>query len=96
MGLWRDLFQKRQTRDQLSLPVVRARTGVSCVFHDHSFRDPNPWFGLYPHRGAKGVRPAYADLSARAFDSFGHRLLLKAWQASWAIRRAFRRQGAST
>lgn len=88
MGLWRDLFSRFQTRDQLSLPVVKARTGVALAYHPFSFRDPNPWFGLYPHRGARGVRPLYADLVARAYDSVPHRLLMKTWRGWWTVRRA--------
>ncbi len=88
MGLWRDLFSRFRTRDQLSLPVVKARTGLAIAYHDFSFRDPNPWFGLYPHRGARGVRPLYADLVARSYDSAVHRLLMKAWRGWWTVRRA--------
>lgn len=91
MGLWRDLFQTYQTRDQISLPVVVWKTGLPLAFHEGSFRDPNPWFGLYPHRGAAHVPALYADLSARAYDSRAHRLLLLAWRGSWALRRAARK-----
>lgn len=90
MALWRDLFSRFRTRDQLSLPVVKARTGVSCVYHDFSFRDPNPWFGLYPHRGARGVPPLYADLVARGYDSLPHRAAAAAWRGWWSARRALR------
>lgn len=95
MALWRDLFSKHRTRDQLSLPVVKARTGVSCVYHEFSFRQPNPWFGLYPHRGAKGVPALYADLVARGYDSVPHRLAAGAWRGWWSLRRAFRRKAAT-
>ncbi len=91
MGLWRDLFQRYQTRDQISLPVVVWKTGLSRAYHEGSFRDPNPYFGLYPHRGAAPVPALYADLSARAYDSPAHRLLLRAWEGSWALRRAMRK-----
>lgn len=91
MGLWRDLFQRYQTRDQISLPVVKWKTGLSCAWHEGSFREPNPYFGLYPHRGAAHVPPLYADLSARAYDSLAHRLLLRTWQGTWAVRRAARK-----
>lgn len=90
MGLWRDLFSRFRTRDQLSLPVVKARTGFSCAYHDFNFRHPNPWFGHYPHRGAAGVRPLYADVFARAYDSAPHRLMLRAWQGWWTLRRRLR------
>lgn len=90
MALWWDLFSRFRTRDQLSLPVVKARTGVNCMYHPFNFRDPNPWFGHYPHRGAKGVNPHYADLSARAFDSRLHRLCRDGWRAWWRLRRAAR------
>lgn len=90
MGLWCDLFSRFRTRDQFSLPVVKARTGVSCAYHDFSFRNPNPWFGHYPHRGAAGVPALYADLAARSFDSLSHRLLLRAWQTWRKLRRVVR------
>jgi hypothetical protein len=90
MGLWRDLFSRFRARDQISLPVVKARTGFSCVYHDFNFRNPNPWFGHYPHRGAAGVHPLYADIFARAYDSAPHRLMLQAWQGWWKLRRMLR------
>jgi len=88
MALWWDMFSRFGTRDQISLPVVKARTGVNCVYHPFSFRDPNPWFGHYPHRGAKGVNPHYADLVARSYDSAPHRMLMHAWRSWWTVRRA--------
>jgi Protein of unknown function (DUF616) len=91
MELWWQLFQRHQTRDQLSLPYVLWKTGVSRSYHGFNFRDPNPYFGLYPHRGAAHVPPLYSHLSARAYDSPAHKALLQTWHAWWTLRRAARR-----
>jgi hypothetical protein len=90
MALWWTQFERHGTRDQISLPYVLWKSGVSHDWHPFSFRDPNPWFGLYPHRGAAHVRPLYADICARAYDSRVHRGVLALWHASWALRRALR------
>lgn len=90
MQMWWALFRRRPTRDQISLPYVKWKTGVSCVYHEGSFRDPNPHFGLYPHRGDPRAPALYADMAARAFDSLPHRLALRAWHGVWALRRALR------
>ena len=87
MALWWEQFERFGTRDQISLPYVLWKTGLPVQWHDHSFRDPNPYFGLYPHRGAPGVNPAYADLVARAYGSPAHRALLAAWDGWRALRR---------
>jgi hypothetical protein len=91
MALWWSLYQQHQTRDQTSLPYVLWKTGIGYAHHDFHFRDPNPYFGLYPHCGAAHVPPLYSHLSARAYDSVAHKVLLGLWQATWAIRRAIRR-----
>lgn len=90
MDLWWELYAHHQTRDQISLPFVLWKTGVSRDYHGGSFRDPNPYFAMYPHARAKGVNPFYAHVSARSHDSLPHRVLLEGWHASWALRRRIR------
>lgn len=90
MALWNDLFQRHQTRDQISLPFVQWKVGFSRHDLHPSFRQPNPWFGLYPHRGARDVSPLYADLFARSYDSVAHRLALAAWNGWRAARRGLK------
>jgi hypothetical protein len=91
MSLWWCLFEKHLTRDQLSLPYVRWKTGVSCMYQDFSFRQPNPYFALYPHWKAADVPVLYTHLSARSHDSVVHRALLRLWEFTWAVRRSLRR-----
>ncbi|WP_316015297.1 glycosyltransferase domain-containing protein [Roseobacter sp. HKCCA0434] len=90
MEMWWDLYRARNDRDQFSLPVVRWCTGLEVNWIDWSFRDANPWFAIYPHRGARGVNPRYAWMSARAHDSALHAGLLRAWNAARAVRRGLR------
>jgi hypothetical protein len=90
MSLWWTLFQRRLTRDQLSLPVVKWKTGISCFYQDFNFREPNPFFGLYPHWKAANVPALYTRLSARSHDSVVHWLLQQAWHSWWEIRRWIR------
>lgn len=87
MSLWWSLFEKHLTRDQLSLPYVRWKTGVSCMYQDFSLRQPNPYFALYPHWKAANTPELYTHLSARSHDSIVHRLLLRAWHSWWDLRR---------
>jgi len=91
MALWWEQFERFGSRDQFSLPYVLWKTALPVQYFDFGFREPNSWFGVYPHRGAANVRPAYADLSARAYGSRLHWLALKVWQAVRALRRAVRR-----
>lgn len=90
MQLWWQLFSKFGTRDQISLPYVLWKTDVKCMYHPYSFRDPNPYFGIYTHRGDKRAPKGYAYIEGRAYDSFFYRALLRVWQFSWVIRRKFR------
>jgi hypothetical protein len=92
MSLWWTLFERYESRDQFSLPYVLWKTGVPYVWQARSFRDPNPYFGIYPHAGAKGVSPMFTYLSARSYDSNIHRWCLEAWHAKWWLQRRFRRQ----
>jgi hypothetical protein len=94
MALWWELYARHLTRDQISLPFVLWKTGLSRHVLPGSFRDPNPYFALYPHARAKGVNPLYAHVSARSHDSLLHRALLGGWHATWALRRRLRRRRA--
>lgn len=96
MALWWAQFERFGNRDQLSLPYVLWKTGVSHDWQNFNFREDNPWFGLYPHRGAARVRPIYADLYARSYDSALHRGLLASWHRVWALRRLLRKVGGRT
>lgn len=50
MNAWYDAFRKFGQRDQLSLPFVLWKTGVSYSKFDYGLRDPVPEnFFLYPH-----------------------------------------------
>lgn len=91
MRAWNDLYQRHLTRDQVSLPVALWQTGARISWQEAlNWREKNPYFGRYPHRGARGVRPAYADLYARAYDSAPHKAVLALWHGWWGLRRALR------
>jgi hypothetical protein len=91
MALWWSLFERYKSRDQFSLPYVLWKTGLPCEWHERSFRDSNPYFGLYPHVGAGHVSPGYAYLCARAYDSTACRLLLELWHGKWWMQRHLRK-----
>lgn len=91
MVLWWDNFRMYLTRDQLSFPYVIWRTGLPVSWLPGSFRDPNPYFALYPHIGASGVNPIYTHVSARSHDSLFYSAILLVWHGQWRLRRAFRK-----
>lgn len=91
MELWWSLFQRFNTRDQISLPYVIWQTGVSHTYQPYSFRDPNPYFGFYTHRGDKRAPRYYPYVQGRAYDSRMYALILDAWHCYWEVRRAIRR-----
>jgi hypothetical protein len=92
MSLWWSLYERYESRDQFSLPYVLWRTGISHEWQAGSFRDLNPYFGIYPHAGAKDVPPLFTYLSARSYDSHIHRWCLEAWLAKWRLQRRFGRR----
>ena len=94
MEMWWTLFAKHATRDQLSLPYVLWKTELDVLWVSESFRDPNPYFALYPHWRAKGVNPWYTHVSARSHDSLFYRVVLALWHGQWRLQRALRRRGA--
>ncbi len=96
MELWWNLFRDYLTRDQLSLPYVIWRTGLAVHLLPGTFREPNPFFAIYPHYRAKNVSPLYVHVAARSHDSRVHKLLLALWHAYWNIRRSLRRSDRRT
>lgn len=96
MALWWSLFERFDTRDQFNLPYVLWRTGLPCHWHSRSFREPNPYFGIYPHLRARHVPARYTYISARAYDSVFYRALLGGWHAKWRLQRWLRGNGRST
>ncbi|WP_027715119.1 glycosyltransferase domain-containing protein [Desulfuromonas sp. TF] len=90
MALWWQLFEQFGTRDQITLPYVLWKTGVSCMYHADSFRGPNPYFGLYTHRGDQRAPRFYGYVEGRAYDSLCYAAILRAWRFSWSVRRTFR------
>lgn len=50
MELWWTCFKRYKTRDQLSLPYVRWKTGLTCHYFGFVFNDPNPYLHIHRHR----------------------------------------------
>jgi hypothetical protein len=92
MELWWTLFQKYDSRDQISLPYVLWKTDLPCDWLHRSYRTPNPYFGVYPHIAAKGVPRLYTYIAARSYDSIWHRLMLTIWHGKWSLQRGLRKQ----
>jgi hypothetical protein len=90
MRAWWNLFNRHQGRDQFSLPFVLWKTGVPTVIFEESFRDPNPFFGWYPHSRGGQSGAAYASLVARSHDSWPHRATLALWHLKWKVQRLLR------
>jgi hypothetical protein len=91
MELWWSLFERFGTRDQISLPYVIWHTRVPCTYQPFSFRDANPYFGFYTHRGDNRAPRYYAYVEGRSYDSPVYALILGAWHVYWEVRRAVRR-----
>lgn len=96
MELWWQLFERFGTRDQTSLPYVLWKTGVSCMYHENSFREPNPYFGIYTHRGDLRAPRYYGYVEGRAFDNLFYAVILCLWQFTWTVRRVFRQRPKSS
>jgi hypothetical protein len=92
MALWWSLFERFDTRDQLSLPYVLWKTRLPTHWFPRPFRTKNPNFGIYPHLAAKGVSERYAYVAARSYDSALHLLTLRMWHAKWRVQRSFRKR----
>lgn len=90
METWWHLFEQFETRDQFSLPYVLWKTNVACMTHSFSFRDQNPYFGVYTHRKDTRAPKYYGYVQGRAYNSILYAALLKMWHLSWEIRRSFR------
>jgi hypothetical protein len=91
MSLWWSLYERFGTRDQIGLPFAIWKVSTSRFYQSFSFRDPNPYFGLYSHRGDKRAPKHYAYIEGRAYDSLLYSIVLKVWQTSWVVRRYFRK-----
>lgn len=92
MELWWTLFEKYATRDQLSFPYVIWKTGLDILWISESFRDPNPYFAIYPHWRAKGVNQWYTHVSARSHDSRVYWGLLALWHWQWRMQRVLKKR----
>jgi hypothetical protein len=92
MELWWSLFERFGTRDQISLPYVLWQTSAPCTYQPFSFRDPNPYFGFYTHRGDERAPRYYAYVEGRSYDSPIYALILGMWHFYWDVRRAARRR----
>lgn len=90
MELWWALFERYESRDQISLPYVIWKTALPVARMPNSFRVANPYFGIYPHFAAANVSSRYAYACARSYDSVWYRLLLAAWHTKWRVQRLAR------
>lgn len=91
MECWLASFARSRTRDQISLPYVLWKTGAACMYQTYSFRDANPYFGLYVHKNDHRAPMHYAYVEGRAYDSSFYAAVLWLWRFSWSVRRAGRR-----
>ncbi len=91
MHMWQSGFQEFGTRDQFGLPFVLWKAGTKTWYQDHNFREPNPYFGLYPHLAAANVNPRYVYVAGRAYDQPLYKALLEAWHLRWRVKRVLRR-----
>jgi hypothetical protein len=91
MDLWWYLFERHDSRDQISLPYVQWKLGLPSLYIEPSYREPNAYFGIYPHVGAGAAASRYALLAARSFDSTLHSMAFRAWNLKWRMQRMVRR-----
>lgn len=75
MALWWECFEKAQTRDQLSLPFVRWKTGMPCYFLGFVFNDPNPYLYIQRHRTQYWRSNLLRYCEARSTEGWFFRLL---------------------
>jgi|GEM_PF-332055 len=75
MNLWWDCFKKFETRDQISLPFVRWKTGLPCHFFRFNFRSPNPYLHIYRHRTQLRRSNLLRYCEARIHDSWIFKVL---------------------
>ena len=92
MELWWGLFERYDSRDQIGLPYVQWKLGLPTWYIEPSYRLPNPHFGIYPHLGTGKAANLHAHVTARSYDSALHALVLRAWQAKWALQRSLRKR----
>ena len=84
MECWWEWFKKYSTRDQHSLPYAIWQTDLDVIFHNFSFREPNPYFAIYRHKW-KAPSPLYHYLEGRSYDSGLHFLFFHQWRIYRAI-----------
>ena len=89
MRQWWELFETYQSRDQFSLPFVLWKTKVPRIVFPESFRDPNPYFGCYPHVRTIGSS-AYVEVTAKSYDSFFYQGVRWLWHLKWKLQRLLR------
>jgi hypothetical protein len=70
MQLWWSLFEKANTRDQLSLPYVIWKEKLDVCWIENDLRRESDYFAVFPHHYAKGVNSIYSILCARSHDSY--------------------------
>lgn len=75
MNLWWDFFKKFETRDQISLPFVRWKTGLPCHFFSFNFRAPNPYLLVHRHRTPLRRSNLLRYCEARIHDSWIFKVL---------------------
>ncbi len=90
MRMWESGFNRFGTRDQFGLPFVLWKAGTNIWYQDHNFREPNPYFGLYPHL-TNDVNPRYVYVAAHAYERPLFKLMLEAWHIRWRLKRGWRR-----
>lgn len=90
MECWNACFAAYRLRDQVSFPYALWRSGVEPHHMDFSFRERNPYFGIYPHKRGREVNPLYAHVYARSYDSWIYAGILRAWQFFWSVKRLLR------
>jgi hypothetical protein len=91
MHLWWSNFEVFGTRDQIGLPYVIWKKKVPCRYHPFSFRDKNPYFGLYTHRKDNRAPKHFAYIEGRSFDSWFYFAVLRVWKFTWVLRRLLRK-----
>jgi hypothetical protein len=91
MHLWWANFELFGTRDQIGLPYVIWKKNVPCTYHSFSFREKNPYFGLYTHRKDNRAPRNFAYIEGRSYDSPFYFAVLRFWKFTWVVRRLLRK-----
>ncbi|GFE52485.1 hypothetical protein So717_42380 [Roseobacter cerasinus] len=78
MELWWDLVAQHSGRDQISLPYVLYKTGITAHRFGFNYRIENPWFHYYRHwtkPGRKAWLRVYTE--GRIIEGLPYRILHK-------------------